>query len=105
MTVLVSGSPEYARHVRLADMMIAFLHEQGKDYDADLAQQMLDGDGPGLSVATAVDAIEDFNLEPPQDMIVLFGQVHDEDPTCDEEYERFREYLRQREKERVRQEA
>ena len=36
-------------------------------------------------------------------MIVLFGQVHDEDPMCDEEYERFREYLREREEERVKQ--
>ena len=33
----------------------------------------------------------------------LFGQVHDEDPMCDEEYERFREYLREREEERVKQ--
>lgn len=103
MTVFVSDSPEYARYVRLADMMVAFLRGHGKDYDADFAQQMLEGDGPGLSVEMAVDAIVDSNLEPPRDMIVLFGQVHDEDPMCDEEYERFREYLREREEERVKQ--
>ena len=103
MTVFVSDSPEYARHVRLADVRVAFRGGQGKDYDAVFAEEVRGGDGPGFWGEGAGDAIVDSNLEPPRDMIVLFGQVHDEDPMCDEEYERFREYLREREEERVKQ--
>ena len=99
----VYGTPGFDRYVRLANMMITLLREHGKDYDADFAQQMLEGDGPGLAVEEAVDSIIDFKLEPSKDMIVLFGQVHDEEPWCEEEYKRFRDYLRERENERVRQ--
>ena len=78
------GRPEYDRYVRLAEMMISFLRDHGYNYDANLDQDILD--------------IE-FNLTPPKDMITLFGQVHDENPWCDEEYEQFRDYLREREDE------
>lgn len=97
----VFGTPEYDRYVRLANMMIMFLRENGHGDDAGLDQDLLDHDGPGVPVANGVDAIIDFNLEPTREMIVLFGQVHEENPWCDEEYDRFREYLRDREAERV----
>ena len=91
--------PEYDRYVRLAEMMISFLRDHGYNYDANLDQDILDHDGPGVPVENGVDAIIEFNLTPPKDMITLFGQVHDENPWCDEEYEQFRDYLREREDE------
>ena len=99
----VFGTPEYDRYSRLAEMMISFLKKSGCDYEADLNQDILDHDGPGVPVENGVDAIIQFDLDPSEDMIVLFGQVHDENPWCGEEYERFREYLREREKERIKQ--
>lgn len=91
--------PEYDRYVRLAEMMISFLRDHGYNYDANLDQDILDHDGPGVPVENGVDAIIEFNLTPPKDMITLFGQVHDENPWRDEEYEQFRDYLREREDE------
>lgn len=101
----VYGTPGFDRYVRLANMMIAFLREHGRDYDADICQQVLDGDGPGTAVEMASDSIVDFKLDPPRDMIVLFGRVHEEEPWCEEEYSRFRDYLREREGERVSQQS
>lgn len=72
------GRPEYDRYVRLAEMMISFLRDHGYNYDANLDQDILDHDGPGVPVENGVDAIIEFNLTPPKDMITLFGQVHDE---------------------------
>lgn len=92
----MSDDTAYAQHVRLATMMIAFLREHGHDYDADLDQTLLEEDGPWIPVCNGVDAIIEYDLEPPEDMILLFGQVHDENSGCDEEYELFRDYLRRR---------
>ncbi len=42
------GRPEYDRYVRLAEMMISFLRDHGYNYDANLDQDILDHDGPGV---------------------------------------------------------
>ena len=86
----------YDLHVRLATMMITFLREHGYDYDADLNQDLLEEDGPSIPVSNGVDAIIEYDLEPSKDMILLFGEVHDRNLSCDEEYEMFRAYLRER---------
>lgn len=51
------GRPEYDRYVRLAEMMISFLRDHGYNYDANLDQDILDHDGPGVPVENGVDAI------------------------------------------------
>ena len=63
--------PEYDRYVRLAEMMISFLRDHGYNYDANLDQDILDHDGPGVPVENGVDAIIEFNLTPPKDMMVV----------------------------------
>lgn len=94
-------TPEHAREVRLANMLIDFLDENG--YEIGNLQDLLEHDGPGTPSELAIEEIIEDRLEPPRDIILLLNRICDENPIYNEDSKEFREYLRQRETERAKQ--
>ena len=82
----------YRHHEQLASAMIALLREHGDSYGADLAQDLLDHDGPGLSVETCCEAIMEQRINPTS-ITPLFRLLREEDDVFREESQEFHDYL------------
>ncbi|PLS26248.1 hypothetical protein [Bifidobacterium parmae] len=85
----------YQHHEQLAAAMISLLRRHGDSYDADLAQDLLDHDGPGMAVETCCESIMEQGINPAS-ITPLFTLLREEDDVFREESQEFHEYLQNR---------